>query len=242
MITNTKMIKSIEFSYRHLSELQLLRSFVNPAFLNPNKDFNEVCLNKQSSYEEIYLAGLEKQYYNIILEDYSYFQFNFSEKEDLGNGIDTPYARYAFYPNPFKNLDCDLAEYYALYNNGEITFEDYSQVYSESEPILKKVFIRYDFSSSQYKKIYHPVAHFHFGIEENTRIATDKFFSPLAFTMFIINTYYIDNMKQNSDTLFKLEKTYIKEFKDLVKVKKFSEQNSSIDLYCDIQDNLISIK
>ncbi len=239
MITNSKMISSIVLSSRHLKELDLLKSFVKNTFLHPNPDFNKVCLNKNSTYEEIYLAGLEKQYYNIILEDNSYFQFNFSEQEDSAEGVITPFARYAFYPNPFINDQYSLAEYYGLYNSGDITFEEYSQVYSESKPLLKKVSIRYDFSCSQYKKIYHPAAHFHFGIAENTRVATDKFFSPLAFTMFIINMYYISDMQKISKD-FNLENKYIAEFKNLIKVKSFSKDD--IDFYCNLQEELISIK
>ncbi|MFX4219133.1 DUF2290 domain-containing protein [Aliarcobacter butzleri] len=239
MITKSQMLNSIRKTQEHLGEINLLKSFIKPVFLEPNKDFNEVCLNKESTYEEIYLSGLQKQYYNIILEDYSYFQFNFNEIENREERIFTPYARYAFYPNPFKNYYDDLSEYYNLFNIGEINFEEYSQVYSEAKPFLKKVFVRYDFSCKQYKKIYHPTAHFHFGIEENTRIASDKFFSPLAFCMFIINMYYVEYMERKSDEFFNLENLYKKEFQELLKVDNF---NSEIEYYCDLQKGLISIK
>lgn len=239
-MTTAQIINSIRDCSKHLNELNLLRSFLNPALLSPNKEFNKICLNKESSYEEIYLAGLEKQYYNIILDDYSYLQFNYKEEENKKEGINTPYVRYAFYPNPFENFNNDLTELYSWFNEGDISFEDYSQAYTEAKPLIKKVFIRYDFSCEQYKKIYHPTAHFHFGINENTRIPTDKLFCPFSFTLFIINTYYVDNLIERSDIDYKLEHTYKSKFQSLTKVNSFN--NKDIDYYCELQRELINLK
>lgn len=76
---------------------------------------------------------------------------------------------------------------------------------SEAMPLIKKIPIRYDLSCKQYVRIYHPTAHFHFGMAENSRIATDKIFTP-PFTIFIINMYYINDIKSNSNRHFYFRK------------------------------------
>lgn len=69
----SNILLSIKKSNDFLNKIKISSRFVNSHVLKPHSDFNKICLNKKSKYEEIYLAGLEKQYYNIILKDFSYF-------------------------------------------------------------------------------------------------------------------------------------------------------------------------
>ena len=196
-MTERQIISSINESQLFLKKLNILQAFSFPSLLKPNKLKYKIGSIENPKYEELFLFSLENQYYNIILNDYSYFQFDFNEKEDIKNSYTNPSARYAFYPNPFENINDDIGTMQQLYDEGEIDFEEYSQAMSEAKPIGKKVPIRYDLSFKQYKQIYHPVSHFHFGMAENSRIPTNKLFTPLLFTKFIVNMW---NAPYNLDT------------------------------------------
>jgi hypothetical protein len=233
---------SIRKSNDLLESIGLLTAFVNPSFLMPNEDFNKISLKFDSKYEEVFLVGLEKQYFNLILKDYSYFQFNFRIAEDPKNGHLNPFARYAFYPNPFEKADEVFFEMHGLYKMGELDFEDYSQALSEAKLSMKRTPVRYDLSFKQYRKVYHPAAHFHFGISENSRIATDKLFSPLLFTMFILNMYYINDWVGFNDKKeeYFLDKKYIDLVKSSISIKEFNEKSN--EFFCSIQEALICLR
>ena len=210
--------------------------------LDVNEKFMKISFNPNARYEEIYLTGLEQQNYNLILNDFSYFQFNFKEKENQGKGYNRPYARYAFYPNPFEQKEEGLEEIFKWYKENEISFEEYSQALSESKPLFKNVPIRYDLSYRQYKQLYHPTAHFHFSLAENSRISTDKVFSPLSFTMMIINMYYLDawtEYNEKKGTEFILEKCLKRELDKCSQIIDCNEEN--ILYFCDLQSKLLSI-
>jgi len=234
------IIKSIGLSANFLKDFKLLRSFINNRLLQPNIHFNKIALKSESSYPEIFLTGIQEQYYNFILEDYSYFQFNYADEEDRKNGCHKPYARYAYYPNPFENLDTETGEG-EKFDIEKLDFEDYSQILSEYKVNNSKVPIRYDVSFKQYKKIYHPVAHFHFGLGENTRIAADKILSPLSFIAFVLHWTYIDYYKEfkSHDNNFKLNRDHYKSLKDDPLVYLYNDDE---DYFCDIQKQLLCIR
>src|SRR5437868_701791 len=54
--------------------------------------FREVALSEDSSYEQIFKTGLSRSTYNILLNDYAYFQF--------GRADDVSW-RLGFFPNPW---------------------------------------------------------------------------------------------------------------------------------------------
>lgn len=237
-----EVISAIRECSELLASLSILESFINPSFLQPNDGFNRVSFKRDSKYEEIFLTGLQSQYFNIILKDYSYFQFNFRKEEDRTSGCLNPFARYAFYPNPFESFDQDFLEIYELYQQGELEFEDYSQALSEAKPLSKKIPVRYDLSFKQYKRIYHPVAHFHFGLAEDSRLVTDKLFSPLLFVMFIVNMYYIDYWKSYNKEKgeYSLDQKYERLVRASGLVRDFN--STEAEFFCSLQENLICIR
>lgn len=239
-MTQSQIIASIDESQKLLSKLGILESFSFPSLLKPNKEKYKITMIENPKYEEIFLFSLENNYYNILLKDHSYFQFDFGEVEDRNSGHMNPFARYAFYPNPFEYIDEDLGSIQALYEEGELGFEDYSQAMSEAKPLNKNVPIRYDLSFKQYRKIYHSTAHFHFGMAENSRIPTDKLFTPLLFTIFIANMYYIEDWENTNDENFILDTQYKSKVDNC---KKISEYNSANKSYiCTLEEGLVAIK
>lgn len=95
-MTEKDIIISITESQKLLNSLKLLESFINKNSLKVNKEFNKIALDSKSKYEEIFLIGLEKTYYNFILKDYSFFQFSFSKDINEKTKIETPSLRFSF--------------------------------------------------------------------------------------------------------------------------------------------------
>lgn len=235
MLTKKHIILKIKESTNLLDTLGLLQAFINDSLLGVNKNFNKVALDGSSTYEKIYLKGLEENHYNFILSDYSYFQFNFIENDEVPH-TDKPAARYAFYPNPFANMNEEFMKITNWYNDNEISFEEYTQAISEYQSINHVPAVRYDLSFRQYRRLHHPVAHFHFGIAENTRIATDKIFSPYLFVMLIIKMYYADywNIISDDENEFELDQLMVKEKKSSTTVATYGCEH-----FCSIQGDLL---
>src|ERR1700749_4105272 len=76
--------------------LEVGRAVTTFASLGVDDEFREVALSGSSTYEEIFRTGLRRSNYNIILQDYGYFQFGFFSDESW---------RLAYYPNPFVSGD-----------------------------------------------------------------------------------------------------------------------------------------
>lgn len=188
-----------------LNELSLLRGFINTGSLKSNTVFNQSALSNTSKPEEIFLSGLSLNYYNILLTDYSYFQFSTASEANTS-------LRFAFYPNPFLDHDelsetdephSFLIDYDKLWQKGEIDYEEYSQALSEAKPLVRNPNVRYDLSYDQYykndkyKRFQHPLAHLHFGISENSRVPVNRILTPLLFGQFIMKTFYSDAWYQD---------------------------------------------
>jgi len=235
-----QIISSINDSQLFLKNLNILREFSFPSLLKPNKLKYKINSIESPKYEELFLFSLENQYYNIILNDYSYFQFDFDEEEDRKNRYIYPSARYAFYPNPFENINDDIGAIQQLYDEGEIDFEEYSQAMSEAKPLGKKIPVRYDLSFKQYREIYHPVSHFHFGMAENSRIPTDKLFTPLLFTKFIVNMYYMQELENIDDGTFPLHNEFKSKINSCKKINEYN--NERVKYISHLEEEILAIK
>jgi hypothetical protein len=208
---------------------------IKPTSLSVNKEFNYMALSDNSTHQGIYFRGLELSYYNFILHDYSYFQFSLSKE-----GHETE-CRLAYYPNPMSDETqgtpnsptSELKFYEDLFNAGDIDFEQLSQALSEIEIAITSPIVRYDISFSQFNEISHPFAHIHFGINNSSRVAANRVFSPEYFVMFIARTFYFDDWQKKNCELFSLEKEFglLKSGLDRIPQNKF----------CIIQDSLLNI-
>jgi len=153
-------------------------------------------VSTKEDYKIVYEEGLKNYDFDFLLDDQSYFQFEFCN--ELGNRN----LRYAYYQNPnnyvkyadyvkdqlvMLDFDCDPIDVGSMFE------EEYSQFLNEQEANLNYFTSRYDFDFRGYKPLIHPVSHLHIGHLNNIRIPLDKEISPLRFTLFIIRHVYREN-------------------------------------------------
>lgn len=230
--------KSIISAHKFCSELGLLNFVQKSTSLHIEPLFNDVALMPDASHESIFFAGLEHQYYNFLLKDYSFFQFSLTN--------DSPYeSRLCYIPNPQNNMlvtnfddtspdsRSSIGVYNQMFKEGDIDFEEYSQAISEIESKVSTPIIRVDTSESQYTPVDHPYCHMHMGINNQSRLSLDRYMSPSLFTMFILRTFYYDAWSERNCDERSLEKRLI------------SEKNAldvfEPELFCNLQRNLINL-
>ena len=227
---NTKDFrKNIDKCADLIEELGLLNSYIYPLSLGVNEDFNKVIFDNESLYENIYLAGLKYSHYNILLNDYSYFQFTIIENENLS-------FRYSYYPNPFHTFSGDdnneIIEVNSYFESGLIDFEEYSMILSEMRLLNHAPPIRYDLSYSQYKKVHHPSSHFHLGFNNSSRLSCDYEITPSVFVMLILN-YFYKRMWEEIDIGFTLSEKFLRD-----KIKCVAVDNH---YRCELEKRLFTI-
>lgn len=205
-MTQNEFNRSIVRGYQFLNDVGLAKECIVPTSLPINKSFNLVALGDDCTHESTFFCGLTNNYYNFSINDYSYFHFSLTKD---GNELE---CRMAFYPNPLSEMDENMTSpqesiivYQELFANGDINFEELSQALSEVSPKISTPIIRYDVSYKQWKRVLHPVAHIHLGINNPSRIATDKIFTPEFFTMFVIRTFYSQYWSSNQENDFALD-------------------------------------
>lgn len=183
-----------------LSDLGLLKKTnIRNINVNTYKKYSEEFRSsaRKDNYAETYVIGAERDDYDYLLFDDSFFQFSFDEND--GDFI----IRMAFYPTINKltyeefiyemfgdlRKDVNMDEFRTLF------IDEYQQFLDEQE-INTVTPIRYDYNSSLYRKIVHSVSHLHFGFEENIRVPTNKVLHPRAFVKMILQYYYYDGWKR----------------------------------------------
>ena len=97
--------RSIAKGWRAIDDVGLGASFARPVSLPVSEEFRNISLAPGVRYEEIYRKGMELVHYNIMLTDYSYFQFSWFGKENV---------RYVYYPNPFAKDRSTLVDHERL--------------------------------------------------------------------------------------------------------------------------------
>jgi hypothetical protein len=140
-------------------------------------------VNPQSELRRIPVklrVGLRNRDYNILLTDYSYFQFAHSGEEGRLS------MRFALYLNPFSPLSFD--EVGSVDDSAD--FEVYFQLLEESEVNDAASAVRYDVAVQDRVELRHPAAHFHIGLHDSSRWPVDKILSPLVFTLLAAKLFY----------------------------------------------------
>jgi len=174
-------------------ELGLDRTISSNRSLEVNQDFNEVALNKCSTYSEIYRSAVSLSYYNVMLEDFALLQFSWDSDESW---------RLAYFPNPWISGSEDaknkFMEWEALEALGRLDQEAITSLLDELPYTGAIPPIRFEYARSQYKEIAHPVAHFHIGRHTENRWALARPLDPLTFTMMIVRMYYGNSWTSNS--------------------------------------------
>jgi hypothetical protein len=165
--------------------LKIDRTLIRKTSLKVDIEFNEIALNPNSSYEDIYRIGLSRSHYNVLLRDYSYFQFSFDNEDSW---------RLAYYPNPrISGVPAALellAELERHENDGLMSHEEVSELIAEMPSVSAVPPIRYEYAKEQYEELAHPASHFHVGRDPQNRWPCAIMIGPLAFVMFVSKMYY----------------------------------------------------
>lgn len=183
-MNNRDFIKSIRRLWRVAEGIGLGEQFSGPTPLKASEEFRGLSISRTASYEEVYLCGLKNRDYNILLTDYSFFQFGRTETT----------ARLAFYPNPFFGTSeralSELSEKQEYVHEGIITVEDYLQEISELRSTIQPPVIRYEFDPEAYVEDRHPTAHLHIGFHSENRWPCARILSPESFGLLLVKLYY----------------------------------------------------
>lgn len=180
--------REINLSWLLLSDtLGIGRALIWERSLPIDEIFREVALSQESSYEEIFKAGLSRSSYNILLNDYAYFQFGWVDKESW---------RLGFFPNPWitgvAEAEASQRHWETLEELGALSHEDASDLISEMPYMGAVPPVRFESAPSQYRELVHPAAHFHIGRHEDNRWPSAVAIGPKAFALIIAKLYYPD--------------------------------------------------
>lgn len=136
------------------------------------------------TYEKSWQKCTENQWFNIQLEDGSLFIFKYNSYTYLMTPIKTlNYEEYleVYYPEDEWG---DVEEYKVMISQ---EYDNYIDTHTKNYPPMP---VRYDIDDEHYCEHSHPYCHFHFGSENEGRIATKKVLTPLSFTAFILRSFY----------------------------------------------------
>jgi hypothetical protein len=159
--------------------------FSNPAPLEASQAFIDSAVDPQSSYEALYLCGLQNGDYNIQLNDYSYLQFGHSKQD---------HVRFAYYPNPFLGSSAqsvaEVTELREFVAEGLVTIEQFLQRVAEIRTSQHAPLLRYENAPDDYVEFFHPCSHFHFGHHAENRWQIQRTISPLGFALIVFQQFY----------------------------------------------------
>lgn len=175
-------------------QLGIARAFSNPNLLPLNAEFRDIILSSSSTYIDVYLSAMNLSHHNILLEDYSFFQFSM-ERES--------YVRYAYYPNPFiSGKASDATNFHKLTELVEsemISHEDYLNLLESKKALNGKPMFRYENAPDQRTRFFHPCSHFHIGFHSENRWPLKRMLTPLAFSMLVFKQYYGEHWRKLGD-------------------------------------------
>ena len=165
--------------------MQLVRVVSSLVPLARDEAFRRLVLEPEASYRAIYLLGLSRAHYNLLLSDYAYLQFSWA----------SPGAwRLAYYPNPWisgvPSAEEALGEWEELEKNGLLANEDVDQLITDLPYLASVPPIRFEYAVDQYREIDHPAAHMHMGQHGENRWPFARLLDPLTFSMVITKLYY----------------------------------------------------
>ncbi|WP_210459125.1 DUF2290 domain-containing protein [Pantoea ananatis] len=180
------MIPIATFNTSSKSSVDLVRDIGLLANYNNNiiyPDFMPAEL-RPLSYEDAWKKCTYDGWFNIQLEDGSLIIFK--------------QGSYTYLMTPVKTLSYEdyLAHYYPEdeWQQEEETklvisqeYDNYIDTHTKNFPPMP---VRFDIDHKHYCEHSHPYCHFHFGIENEGRVATKKLLTPLSFTAFILRTFY----------------------------------------------------
>ena len=176
--------KGIRESWAAAVELNLGETIGSGSALGVDRRFRDLLFSSDAHYNEIYLAGLELRHFNILLTDYSFFQYSVTGERSV---------RFAYYPNPFLsvvNWELDIDRLRELEEAELITHEEFLVLVDERRSDNRAAPIRYENAPQDRKPFSHPTSHFHIGHGVAGRWALARRLTPLAFTLLVLKHYF----------------------------------------------------
>ncbi|QNQ53415.1 DUF2290 domain-containing protein [Serratia liquefaciens] len=189
MINEGALIDSAKVSIQLIRDIGILANS-NSMPIYPESMPSEL---RVLSYEDAWKKCIKKEWYNIILEDSSILQFS-------RNG-------YKYIMTPFNSLSYDefvernfpepeWLEDPMLSHDIIQQYDDYIDSQRQSQPAMP---VRFDVDYDYYCEHIHPLYHFHFGVENESRIPVKRLLTPLSFTAFIVRSFYPKKWKVFSE-------------------------------------------
>lgn len=176
---------SVRQAWVYVKALHVDELFTDPKAIAVSPEFKAVATDSSVTYEEVYLTGLARGEYNILLADYAFLQFGGSSENSL---------RYAYYPNPFLNSSrqainelADLREYV---DEGILDMDEYLQRVAELRFTQHPPLLRYENAPGQHVDMVHPCSHIHLGHHAGNRWPVRRVMTPAAFTLMLLKLFY----------------------------------------------------
>ena len=177
-----RIVQAVDLVHQHLKLSRTVSSLVS---LPVSKGFNEVALNVETTYAQIYRAAVSLSQYNVMLNDYAVFQFSWDSNTSW---------RLAYLPNPWlSGVDAAqkiVSDWETLESLGELNSEDVTSLLDELPYYGSIPPLRFEYSTAQYREISHPAAHLHIGRHIENRWALSRPLDPLTFIMTVLRLYY----------------------------------------------------
>ena len=181
------LIPQIRKCWIYAQALHLGESFSGPTAFEPTDRFKKLSLSPDVTYEEVYLSGLRDSEYNILLTDFSFFQFGVGS---VGG------VRFAYYPNPFigaaPEAVAELKETQEYVSEGIIDVDEFLHRASEIRHPQHPPLVRYEYSKQQYVALTHPCSHIHFGFHSENRWPVKRYLTAHAFALLVFRLFYLD--------------------------------------------------
>jgi hypothetical protein len=181
------LVPHIRKSWHYAQALKVDELFSGPTALEPSAAFRALAISPDSTYEELYLAGLRDSQYNILLRDLSFFQFGIGSVDGV---------RFAYYPNPFLGAAtdalADLGDMRECVAEGIIDMEEFLHRISEIRRPQHPPLVRYEYSRHQYVEATHPCSHMHLGFHSHNRWPVRRYLTGHAFALLIFRAFYLD--------------------------------------------------
>ncbi|KMK84292.1 DUF2290 domain-containing protein [Pectobacterium brasiliense] len=136
------------------------------------------------SYEDAWKKCKKNSWFDIELDDSSLLIFK-------SDGYS--YVRVPFFTLSFTEFAADFYENdpeWEKEENKHIIAEEYEKYLDSQLKSQPPMPVRFDIDSNYYCKHTHPLYHFHFGIENESRIPSNRELTPISFTGFILRTFY----------------------------------------------------
>jgi hypothetical protein len=185
-MNKSDLVPHIRKSWMYAKALGVDELFSGPTALEASDAFKALAVSPDASYEELYLGGLRDGQYNILLKDFSFFQF--------GTGADG--VRFAYYPNPFLGAAPDalaeLKDMREYVTEGIIDMDEFLLRVSEIRRPQHPPLVRYEYSKQQYVEATHPCSHMHIGFHGEHRWPVRRYLTAHAFALLIFRLFYLD--------------------------------------------------